>query len=237
MPREKLVVVAGAPGAGKTAWIVQQLQQYEAPRQTPAHRPLYCALGGADIPLDAVFLGAQSLGVEVLPKADLSRVAIALQAGRPVFLEIHGTIELDSLDLHSQLLAHWEAGSEKPLLERVAIVPEGWRCDDLESWSDRRFPSPIAFPPPPSSPAPQQIWSLDLTGQVFDPPSLDLLWQELTGGAYGQVQRAKGIFCLADGSGFFFSFVPAPPGQPPHKPTANWPLSPSPRGDRTIPVA
>ena len=54
------------------------------------------------------------------------------------------------------------------------------------------------------------MWQAPLTGQVFDPPSLDTFWQELTQGAYGRVQRAKGIFELADGQAFHFDFVGSP---------------------------
>jgi len=56
------------------------------------------------------------------------------------------------------------------------------------------------------------MWQAPLTGQVFDPPSLDTFWQELTQGAYGRVQRAKGIFELADGQAFHFDFVGSLPG-------------------------
>lgn len=36
--------------------------------------------------------------------------------------------------------------------------------------------------------------------------------QELAQGAYGRVQRAKGIFELADGQAFHFDFVSSLPG-------------------------
>jgi G3E family GTPase len=34
-----------------------------------------------------------------------------------------------------------------------------------------------------------------------------MLWYELTNGAYGTVQRAKGVYDLADGRSFYFDFV------------------------------
>ena len=46
-----------------------------------------------------------------------------------------------------------------------------------------------------------------LSGEVFDPPSLDIFWQELIQGAYGPVQRAKAIFNIADGQTFLFNFT------------------------------
>jgi len=51
-----------------------------------------------------------------------------------------------------------------------------------------------------------------LSGQVFDPPSLDTFWQELIQGAYGKVHRAKGIFELAEGQAFHLDFVNSLPG-------------------------
>jgi len=42
---------------------------------------------------------------------------------------------------------------------------------------------------------------------VLDPASLNTFWYELTNGAYGTVQRAKGIFDVADGRSLYFGFV------------------------------
>jgi hypothetical protein len=42
---------------------------------------------------------------------------------------------------------------------------------------------------------------------VFDPPSLDALLIELTGGAYGQVCRMKGIFEMPNGRAFHVDCV------------------------------
>lgn len=46
-----------------------------------------------------------------------------------------------------------------------------------------------------------------MTGQVFDPASLNVFWFELAEGAYGKLYRAKGIFDLADGRAFAFDFA------------------------------
>lgn len=207
----KITAVAGAPGAGKTAWIAQQIEWQLEQLPDSGTGPLYCPLGGVGVPLDAVFLASQMRGLEVLPVAEFSSLVAALMAGRSLFVEVHNTVALESLDLLANLrLALSESAGSSLEIERVGIVPEGWHSGELEAWSDRLLPSPVSFPARAPSETPSessQVWSLDLTGQVFDPPSLDLLWQELVGGAYGQVQRAKGLLCLADGSGFFFSFV------------------------------
>ena len=52
----------------------------------------------------------------------------------------------------------------------------------------------------------RQTWTLDLSGAVFDPPSIEVFWEEVTGGAYGEVDRIEAIFSFADGQGIRFDF-------------------------------
>lgn len=80
-------------------------------------------------------------------------------------------------------------------VKRVAIAtPED---TELGQWADELIEA--AVPLPAIAPTLPQLWQIELTGQVFDPPSLDELLLELTAGAYGSVQRLKGIFELPDG--------------------------------------
>lgn len=58
----------------------------------------------------------------------------------------------------------------------------------------------------PVTDQPQNIRSI-LTGQVIDSASLETFWYELTHGAYGKVQKAKGIFTLVDGRVLQLDFV------------------------------
>ncbi|NJM57345.1 MAG: hypothetical protein HC857_07825 [Synechococcales cyanobacterium RU_4_20] len=209
----KLIAIAGAPGSGKTSWIAQAIESSEEFSQKPA---LYWPMGGAGVPLDALFLASQcGERLEIISEAEPALVTAALEQGRSVYVEVDNSVDLTQLQ--------FPAGMP---LERIGLQLQGWRSQVLEDWSDRLVPSPMISPslatsslatpspttlPSPPSPTPfaqaQQICAVTLTGQVFDPPSLDVFWQELVGGAYGSVQRAKGIFCLADGSIFYFSFV------------------------------
>jgi hypothetical protein len=52
----------------------------------------------------------------------------------------------------------------------------------------------------------QLVWHHDLTGQVLDPASLNLLWYELTQGAYGQIRSADAIVEIIDGSAWRLRF-------------------------------
>jgi hypothetical protein len=50
-------------------------------------------------------------------------------------------------------------------------------------------------------------WQRDLTGQVFDPASLNVFWFELTAGAYGQIDAVKATIEIVDGSAWELAFV------------------------------
>jgi hypothetical protein len=50
-------------------------------------------------------------------------------------------------------------------------------------------------------------WQQDLKGQVFDPASLNVLWFELTAGAYGQVDAVQATIEIVDGSAWDLAFV------------------------------
>ena len=50
---------------------------------------------------------------------------------------------------------------------------------------------------------------IDLFQTVLDPASLDIFWMELTSGAYGEVDRAEGLFNLVNGQGYGFQFIAA----------------------------
>ena len=43
---------------------------------------------------------------------------------------------------------------------------------------------------------------IDLFQTVLDPASLDIFWMELTSGAYGDIDRAEGLFNLVNGQGY-----------------------------------
>jgi hypothetical protein len=49
-------------------------------------------------------------------------------------------------------------------------------------------------------------WHQDLTGQVFDPASLNMFWFELTAGAYGLIHHVGAIVEVVDGSAWRLSF-------------------------------
>ncbi len=183
-----LTLVAGPPGVGKTTWINQFLKD--------TSRPLFYLYPGAQESVDLARIGYCFPWVSII--SDDRAVLTDLPDQAQVFMELGF-----HLDLKSPFLAALPG-------RRIAIVPPGLEQSEWHDWADEVMPSnhsqALDFGKL------SNIWRSPLTGQVFDPPSLDEALIELTGGAYGQVMRLKGIFEMPDGRAFYVDFVEGLPG-------------------------
>ena len=88
---------------------------------------------------------------------------------------------------------------------RVAVLPSQLPESEWHAWADEMIPGNET--PRPTVEDHPNVWLTPLKGQVFDPPSLNEALMELTKGAYGDIQRVKGIFELPDGRAFYVDFV------------------------------
>lgn len=181
----QLIAVAGPPGAGKTTWISQFLKNRD--------RPLYYLCPGGAQGIDTPYLGYRFPWVQVIPEGKMPAVLADLPQEAEVYLELGFHLSLDS-PLLASLPCH-----------RVALLPPGYPPTDWQNWADKVIPGQ-GHPPTQTDTLPP-LWRTALTGRVFDPPSLDLVWTEIIQGAYGPVQRAKGIVELPDGRAFYVDFV------------------------------
>ncbi len=180
------IAIAGPPGSGKTTWISQLLSNQQ--------RPLfYCCPGmGADS-VDRARIAYCFPWVQLLPEGRILQVLADLPDQALVYLELGF-----HLDLTAPLLASLPC-------HRVAVLPSGLQTSEWHDWADEVIVgNDIAVSAPDNLP---ELWRSPLTGRVFDAPSLDEILIELTGSAYGQVQRVKGIFELPDGRAFYVDFV------------------------------
>ncbi|NEQ53678.1 MAG: GTP-binding protein [Leptolyngbya sp. SIO3F4] len=185
-----LTLVAGPPGVGKTTWISQFLKD--------ASSPLFYLYPGAEASVDLARIGYCFPWVSVISDDRAASVLSDLPDQAQVFIELGF-----HLDLGAAFLAALPG-------RRIAITSPDLERSEWHDWADEVMPgnNSQAF----DSDRLPEIWKSPLTGQVFDPPSLDVVLNELTAGAYGQVQRLKGIFELPDGQAFYVDFVEGMPG-------------------------
>ena len=184
-----ITVVAGPCGAGKTTCILQELAQVPMPA-------VYVTPGVGPVPIDATRVAARFPQVEIFHRQPETDLLQRLAAGIPAYFEMGFQLETDMPLLAAQ--PH----------RRVALVGDKERNADWQLWADAVIQGNQSSLEVNSA----QLWQAPLSGQVFDPPSLDTFWQELIQGAYGEVHRAKGIFELVDGQAFHLDFVDSLPG-------------------------
>ena len=179
-----ITVVAGPCGAGKTTWILQELAQ------TPA-AAVYMTPGVGTVPIDATLVAARFPEVEIVHQQSEADLLQRLAAEAPIYFEWGFHLEMEIPWLET--LPH----------HRVAVCSDNSPDSGWSLWAEQVIRGNQSVLNPQAA----QLWRAPLSGQVFDPPSLDTFWQELSRGAYGEVHRAKGIFELADGQAFHFDFV------------------------------
>ncbi|MEB3336541.1 MAG: GTP-binding protein, partial [Leptolyngbyaceae bacterium] len=143
-------------------------------------------------PIDGTYLAAELPDLTVLSEEKLGEFLAAAIAGCTLYIELGFQIDLASLVLPTQ--AHGQ---------RVAVVPPGASQTEWHDWAEKVVPGVETHRSCPVT----DLWRSNLTGQVFDSASLNTVWYELTHGAYGDIQRAKGIFTLEDGRTFYFGFT------------------------------
>jgi hypothetical protein len=207
----------------------------------PTKSAVYLNLGQGVMPIDAIYLAAAVDNLEILTEEQLNEFLYHWQqdlgqdSGNSENSS-ENSLPIDSL--YIELGFHIDPTSltlpvEESLCHRVAVVssatnPETNQLDNPENnqlnnqelwrdWADTIVPGlPISSVDYWQHSQPQIIRSI-LTGQVIDGASLETFWYELTHGAYGEVQRAKGIFTPVDGRVLHLDFVAGLPKDIPEK--------------------
>lgn len=242
----QIILVAGFPGVGKTRWIQQHLtNQADQPQSA-----VYLNLGQGMMPIDAIYLAAEVDNLEILTEEQLNEFLYHWQQylGQDSRNSENSSEKFFSIDsLYIEIGFHIDPTSltlpvEESLCHRVAVVPSGTNPENnlvedesdnqrlWQDWADTIVPgSPISDVDDWQHSQPQIIRSI-LTGQVIDGASLETFWYELIHGAYGKVQRAKGIFTPVDGRVLYLDFVAGFPKDTPGTSATVLPLPPCTKG-------
>ena len=187
MSSPSLIVVAGPSSGGKTTWIIQQLKH-------STHPTFYFSPGLGLITVDLAHVNYTCPAVQVIGGDQEKSWLTNLPRNALVYCELGVHI-----DLNSALFDPWPC-------RRLAVLPPCLTDSEWHRWADEIIPGNDFFPENAES-LPNNLWRSPLTGMVFDPPSLEMILAELTGGAYGELQRLKGIFEMPDGRAFYIDFV------------------------------
>ncbi|TVS06477.1 MAG: GTP-binding protein [Cyanobium sp. PLM2.Bin73] len=186
------LLISGPPGCGKTTWICQRLQAHRGPRA-------YLRLGGFG---DEGQQQARDGGIDAAVLQD--RVDNLLDLANPDHALAPRPDNLLALIEVPQFQPPSASGPDGidrrliPALDAHHLVPDA----HLHFGRDRELPAQdtLDF-------RRLESWWHNLSGTVWDPASLSSFWFELVNGAYGDVYRAKALFNLPDGRGFFFNWM------------------------------
>lgn len=187
-----ITLVAGPPGIGKTSWINQFLSDSD--------QTLFYLCPGAKTEtevIDRLRVSYCFPQVTVIDDSQAAALLMNLPDGAQVYIELRFHLDLATLPFNS--LPCRKVAIVPPELAQLTAQSEwhNW-ADELVAGNNIQVPAPNELP---------DFQRMSLTGQVFDPPSLEVFLAEFTGGAYGPAIRLKGIFELPDGNAFYIDFV------------------------------
>ncbi|MBE9242266.1 GTP-binding protein [Synechocystis salina] len=186
MRSPSLIAVAGPPGTGKTTWITEQLQNIACPT-------FYFSPGLGPISVDLARINYTFPAVQIITGDRGNSWLTNVPPEAVVYCELGFHLDLNSAQFG-------------PLpYRRVGVLPPSLKDSEWHGWADEIITGNDLSPTNPESLP--NLWRSPLTGIVFDPPSLEMILTELTGGAYGELQRLKGIFEMPDGRAFYIDFV------------------------------
>lgn len=183
--------VAGAAAAGKTTWIRDHIRTFTGTCGYCAYRA--ASQDSLTHKIDATYLSYVCPNIQILSTVPhITDLPTLENHFEQLFIEVDSDIDRSALpelpvDRVEHVLLQAENSPAVPGWVTQPVV--GHRLADQDTQQNLSWNT------------------LDLTGEILDPPSLAVVWTELTQGGYGKVQRAKALFETIEGYPLHFNFV------------------------------
>lgn len=164
-------------------------------KENPDQKILYFCPSSNTVPIDTTQLQIEFPSVEVISEGQELELIESVEQGAIAYIELGFHLDLRSGDNLLKALSEYST-------KRIAIVPSSLEYSEWHDWATE-----VRIENYPHDLDKLNMWRSPCTGQMFDPNSLNVMWYELTQGAYGEVCRCKGIFDLPDGRTFYVDYV------------------------------
>ncbi|MEO1561470.1 MAG: GTP-binding protein [Cyanobacteria bacterium J06632_19] len=193
MDEDKIIVVGGHVGCGKTAWIHQQIALKEKAIPRNYRKILYLKAGTEELHIDQKIISIDFPTVKVFcdnQKADFIK---ELESTDMAYIELDNNLGLGYID---QLL------NDLPYYP-VAILSPGCKRCKWHSWAKEVLIGSgmkIAIQQ-------MEILRIPTIGKVISGDDFNNFWNALINDTYGKVMRVKGIFHLEDGNIIYADFI------------------------------
>ncbi|KST66867.1 hypothetical protein [Mastigocoleus testarum] len=193
MDEEKIVVVGGYVGCGKTTWIHQQIALKEKGFPKYYKKILYFKPGTGKFQIDQKRISIDFPKVKVFGDGQEEKFLDELESADMAYIELESNLGLGYIEELLKDLPYYPVAILPPLCKKCRW--HSWGKEILTGAAIREN-----F---------HQLETLRLvnTGKVIYTNSFNKLWNQITEHIYGKVIRAKGIFNLDDGRIIYTEFI------------------------------
>jgi G3E family GTPase len=197
MNEEKITVVAGSVGCGKTTWIRQQLALRQKAFPKSDKKVLYFNPSTRNVPIDQKLIALDCPGVQVFTETQQSEFLRELESAEAAYIELGCNLGLGTIE---QIL------DDRPYYP-VAILPPLTKRSKWHSWAKEILTGSTVDTSVSQTP----VWRVATTGKVFSEASLEKFWDEIIQEKNGKVTRFKGLFHIVDSCILYVDFAAGVP--------------------------
>ncbi|MEM9926974.1 MAG: GTP-binding protein [Cyanobacteria bacterium P01_D01_bin.50] len=197
MDEERIIVVGGYDGCGKTSWIYQQIASQEKACPKSQEKILYLKAGTGQVQIDQKRISIDFPTVKIFGDGQEVEFLAELESADIAYIELGNNLGLGYID---QLL------NDLPYYP-IAILPPGCKRCRWHSWAKEVLTGAAMK----ASIEEVETFRIETTGKVICGNYFNKFWNKIICNTYGKVIRAKGIFHLEDGNIIYADFVDGVP--------------------------